>query len=576
MRIVSIRWKNMKLGWKYGLAFLLTLMLFVTSTTYIVFQLQFTEDEIESLNKNADRSIILSDLIFLYQQKLTHIYSYLQTTDIDGRQELIRFKYYEEGNEKIDDLLSEIESSLSSTEMKDLYQLVITNAENLNDVYYNDIASDKWVGNPTYKDQAKDKADRLNFNINFALSELKLLLDSERHSSKQEASDQISNTKLLLIYSILFSLIVGTSILFIINKLINKDLKKILLFSEKMTQGNISVEDINLRGKDEFGQIGIALNKLKASLHSIINNLSDVTRSVSTQSDVLERSSNLLSSESLHITQFTKQLLSVSEKQSSATLDIADNTTTFMKELTMIETSGTEIAQSAEKMLTLSTAGNDMMNSSVSKMTNIHSTLTDARSKITYLNDKSKEVNIIVEVIKSISEKTNLLALNASIEAARAGDIGKGFAVVAQEIRKLSQEVETSISKITDITLNIQSETGVVNSALLEAFKETEEGISIIKETGHNFNEIQKNIISTVKEIREISSKISTMSDGSKQIEETLIHFTASTEETTSNMEVVNQSVDKQNQSITEIEQNTKALNSASEKLNHLIKQFQI
>src|SRR5699024_7843453 len=147
------------------------------------------------------------------------------------------------------------------------------------------------------------------------------------------------------------------------------------------------------------------------------------------------------------------------------------------------------------------------------QMQRIDGIVADTVQKVKGLDKQSGDISKLVQVIKDIAEQTNLLALNAAIEATRAGEHGKGFAVVASKVRSLAEQVAASVTEITDIVGNIQTETNHVLEALNTGYDEVEKGTAQIKETGSNFETINIAVSGMAQKITAISGNLKGIAD---------------------------------------------------------------
>ena len=131
-----------------------------------------------------------------------------------------------------------------------------------------------------------------------------------------------------------------------------------------------------------------------------------------------------------------------------------------------------------------------MVKDAIHTMERVVSGLTDASQHISDLNEQSDRIGNIVETITSIADQTNLLALNAAIEAARAGEQGRGFAVVADEVRQLAARTSASTAEIDEVVKRNQQLAGQATTAMEEVVKQSQQGSDLINQTGDSIHQI--------------------------------------------------------------------------------------
>ena len=196
--------------------------------------------------------------------------------------------------------------------------------------------------------------------------------------------------------------------------------------------------------------------------------------------------------------------------------------------------------------------------------------------KVEGLSEQSKEITRLVSVIDGIANQTNLLALNAAIEAARAGEHGKGFAVVADEVRKLAEQVSLSVIDISTIVSDIQAETINVTSSLQAGYEEVKRGTAQITYTGETFENIADAVNNMFANIETISDNIQGIAETSTKINQAIDEIAAISEQSAAGVQQTSATIEETASTMEEMARNTDMLAEMAEQLNDQVRQFKL
>ncbi len=270
-------------------------------------------------------------------------------------------------------------------------------------------------------------------------------------------------------------LLAGTAILLVavfgwllVRSLSNK-MNRIIHHFSRMGQGNLA-DEVDICGRDEAGLALTELATMQVSLKVMLDEIRAASRQIETQARSVEWQ--------------TANVVDQSEQQRDKASSVAAATEEFSQSVRSVAESANETATAAKESQMLVAAAQESMDKSMRATGRVVESVQSSSQTIQALNQAIAKIGDITSVIREIADQTNLLALNAAIEAARAGEAGRGFAVVADEVRKLAERTATSTSDIARNVAEIRQVTDKAVASMADAVAEVETGIGLIRESG--------------------------------------------------------------------------------------------
>ena len=273
--------------------------------------------------------------------------------------------------------------------------------------------------------------------------------------------------------------------------------------AEELARGNLKA-DITVDRKDEVGQLLTAMKTMKESWSNALSEIRSTVDGLTRAEARLNDNAKRLSEGSVDQAEKTAQVATSSEEMARTVTTVAKNTG--------------GIATSADKTVAIATEGEKVVGQAVSEVKEIAETVNDAAHSVRSLGDKSGQIGEIVSVINDIADQTNLLALNAAIEAARAGEQGRGFAVVADEVRKLAERTAGATSEIGTMIRDIQDEVHRAVERIENATSKVSTGVEYSNQAGHALTQILASVDGLQLMVRQIAAATEDMESASDQI----------------------------------------------------------
>ncbi|AKA18008.1 methyl-accepting chemotaxis protein [Aeromonas hydrophila] len=349
-----------------------------------------------------------------------------------------------------------------------------------------------------YTNLAKSVADLIRINHGYSVN------------SRAQVVEAFDSAKLSIIIALLLGLGLAGVLSTVLTRQIRDPLVMLARQAQRIASGDLGKGELQewIRGsrfkRDELGQLGAAIDRMQGSLADLV---SEIAGSVSQLSSAVEE-----------VSAISEQSATGMARQQSEVSQVATAMNEMQSTVNEVARNTTDAMSAAKDAFRTSTQGNQVVRSAISSIEEVSVKIEQAGAVVQQLEQDSNNISMVLDVIRGIAEQTNLLALNAAIEAARAGEQGRGFAVVADEVRSLAQRTQNSTAEISKMIEVLQERTAEAGSAMQLSRQQMQESVGLAREAGSSIDTIN----GAVTQITDMNTLIATATEEQNAVTEEL------------------------------------------------------
>lgn len=397
---------------------------------------------------------------------------------------------------------------------------------------------------------ALDNLRKIELILDTALEELtrEIIIFTENAALKAEHHELAAiNVLLTIAAATIVCIIIALSITMPGLSRLSNGISSALKIMEDLAQGNLEGK-IKTEANDEIGRLLTAIGTTRTNLHKIIKELSISATNLASMSENLAYISSKSSDEPLKQQHEIDQVATAMTEMTAAVGEVASN--------------AVETFEAASKATKQAQTGQAVSQKTVTAITSLSEQIKDSSKVIQQVGDDSTNINTVLDVIKNIAEQTNLLALNAAIEAARAGEQGRGFAVVADEVRTLAKRTQESTSEIEEMITRLQASSKDAIENMNQGNQQVIDSVTLALEAGSSLNEISNSI----DQINNMNAQISSAAE----------EQTAVAEEVNRNFLTISDIAKSNSQAVAQIATEGKELATLANRIKNITSKFKI
>lgn len=570
----------MNLRMRYKIVALVALLLatMVSVSAFALMKLQVVSSDAKELGRNwLPKTKYLGELKAYALELRRNLLAYMlyASTEAD-------FREYESKMQKDKDLFEATFQSLGkllvTDEAKQLYSTIEKDWKDFSGIVDQVISLSQQMRQAEAIQLARERAAESGDKVAKSIDEIIGIIDGQTNNIVLEAEATAASARSAIITVIAVAGILGLLLGLFIAKIISDPIQGLVRVAEKAAQGDLT-GDVHARSTDEIGILTKAFGDMMTSLRSLIGEVSASAQSVASTSEELSAASEQSASAIQQISNSVQQVATGAQQQSTSVNDTASSVGQVNEAILQVA-KGAEsqvksvheasevvagmkksldetmdalktVASASQRSAESAAKGAESARNVITSMERIRGTTENVAERIRELDAHSQEIGRILEVIDDIAEQTNLLALNAAIEAARAGEHGRGFAVVADEVRKLAERSSRETKAIADLIGRVKQAIEKAVSAIESGSKEVEAGSALCEEAGKVLEQISLDAKESERLISALMKSAQALGEASLKVEKAMDNIvsvaeenTAATEEMAASAEEVKKAID--------------------------------
>ena len=395
------------------------------------------------------------------------------------------------------------------------------------------------------------------------------------NAETRAAAAEYERTKFILIASVIVVILISVSMALYLSRSINSSIQYLIGVANHIAQGNLKV-DVTPKSEDEFGMLTKAFAETVKQLKSLIEGITATADNLVNFSEQLTSNADQSALATQQVANSISNVAFNMTKQGEQVNSSVDEINRMTEDIAAFEKLSEQSSKAANDVADIAQDGRVAVAGAVSQMETIAASVTESAEVIRQLAARSEEISQISDTISGIAEQTNLLALNAAIEAARAGEHGRGFAVVADEVRKLAEGSALAASKIADLIRVIQNDTTKAVERMEQGTQDVQSGKTVVDKAGDSFGNIVQAVIGLTKNAEIILQAARSSAEKINKLVSVMDDLNKTSAAVSQEAESVSAATEQLSASMDEIAGASKNMSDMAQKLKDSTSQFKV